>query len=160
MTEDWRPTPYPGYEVSSEGRVRSRRGVLALSINDQGYPVASMRVGGRNLKRRAHRLVADAFLGASNGREVRHKSGVKADCRLINLEYGSHAENQMDRIGHGTWGWRLTADQVRQIRHLAGLGIPQGVIAQNYGTSQTNVGRIVRGETWKHLLPSANVAAA
>lgn len=46
----------------------------------------------------------------------------------------------------------LTADQVREIRRRYASGERQIDIARAFGTRNTNVSRIVRRETWRHLL--------
>lgn len=34
--------------------------------------------------------------------ETRHLNGDRSDCRLTNLRYGTHSENQYDQVQHGT----------------------------------------------------------
>lgn len=48
---------------------------------------------------------------------------------------------------------KLTSQQVNQIRTLWKRGHRNiRVIAKNFGVSQANVRKIVKGKTWKHLL--------
>ena len=77
--EVWKPVPgWPGYEVSSLGRVRSaarvvecedgrRRRyqgrVLRTQTHQDGYPQVTLSVGGAASTRGVHRLVAEAFHG-------------------------------------------------------------------------------------------------
>lgn len=47
--------------------------------------------------------------------------------------------------------WKLTADQVVEIRRLAVEGMPQHAIGRRFGIDQTTAGSIIRGETWAHI---------
>lgn len=105
--------PIAGYEetyrVSSLGRVLSLPrpttpgGLLAWSPDQRGYPRVTLVQGGRQWKVRVHLLVARTFLSdAPDGMEVRHLNGDSSDPRLSNLAYGTHSENLLDRVRHGT----------------------------------------------------------
>ena len=110
---------YDDYEVSDHGNVRSYRGnrgrrdaVPHLLRRVPGrYPtVALCRDGHRPRTWAVHQLVARAFLGAPPARhEVRHLNGNAEDCRLVNLVYGTSAENSADTVRHGT-AWFLRSD--------------------------------------------------
>lgn len=91
------------------------------------------------------------------------------------LWIGTHADNQRDctvknrratgsrhrsalypdKIPKGAQTGRasLTPDQVREIRRLAGT-MSQQKIADLFKTPQTNVSRIIRRKTWKHITPA------
>ena len=112
-TEVWRRIPMaPDYEASNLGNVRNavkRRGtrvgkILTQRPNSRGlYPVVDVRIDGRKVVKRVHRLVGDAFFGSiPDGLETRHLNGDGFDNRLANLRYGTHAENMQDAIEHGT----------------------------------------------------------
>lgn len=99
--EVWASLPnYPGYWVSSEGRVRSRRGVLRPSkVNRLGH--LKVTLGGRSLL--VHRLVAGAFISNPSGLPmVLHGDGHPANNRAENLRWGTGATNMADAQLHGT----------------------------------------------------------
>ena len=109
MTEQWWPIPgFPGYEASSDGRVRSLvrgkwrvvRGWLATG----GYLRTSIPAEDGVVRSVAlHRLVASAFHGpCPEGMECRHLNGVPNDNRPENLRWGTKSENQLDKRLHGT----------------------------------------------------------
>ena len=112
VTEEWKPVPgYEGrYEVSDLGRVRSLQHcwgprptphLLKPGIASTGYPTVAL---GRGNTKQVHALVLSAFVGpCPPGQECRHKNGVRSDPRLVNLEYGTRAQNIQDAIVHGTW---------------------------------------------------------
>ena len=109
MTEEWRPIPgCEGYEASTFG-VRSldrldslgrpvKGRMMKYHLDKDGY--ARLKVAGR--KRYVHALVALAFHGpCPEGLEVCHRNGDKLDFRPENLYYGTHQENELDKIAHG-----------------------------------------------------------
>lgn len=106
--EEWRPIAgWPGYEVSSLGRVMSHKGraprLLTPYLNG-GYPSVTLAGGTRGVKRlrTIHTIVAEAFIGPRPANlEVRHLNGDPLDCSVSNLRYGTHADNMQDRLAHG-----------------------------------------------------------
>ena len=121
--EEWLPVPgWEGlYEVSNHGRVRSvariiqrstapqaiRERILEAPIGDHGYPRVNLSRDGRPIQHTVHRLVLEAFAGPCPPRmEALHWNGVKTDCRLSNLRWGTSAENTADMVRHGTAAWQ------------------------------------------------------
>lgn len=170
--ETWAEIPgYPGYEASSEGRMRSvdrivegrRRGkpwsmrrpgqVLALRPDTAGYLRVQLGRGGRT--ELVHRLVLLAFVGpCPTGCEAAHGDGDPANNRPWNLRWATHAENIADRRVHGTAligernpNAKLTAEQVARIREL-GAQQTQVALAGAFGVSRTRIRSILRGEAW------------
>ena len=90
------------YEVSSEGSVRSLINDIILrpsTAGAGGYPRVVL--SGKRC-RSVHSLVTEAFLGARpDGQEVRHLNDVPTDVRLVNLAYGTSAENRADMVANG-----------------------------------------------------------
>lgn len=172
--EEWRPVPgYPGYEVSDLGRVRSlprvigrrdgssmriRGRILRRSLH-RGYPLVNLALTGLQPKAHAvHRLVLLAFVGPlPEGLCTRHMNGVKTDCRLVNLRYGTHAENIADRrrlmeTPHGEHHWkaRLSTDDVLLLRALKGKRHVD-VAADLFGVSRWTVYDVWNGRGWAHV---------
>lgn len=116
MTERWLPIPeYEGaYEVSDLGRVRALdritdRGrkwggqMMTASTMPSGYQVVTLWRDGKQKTALVHRLVLFAFVGpAAEGMEGLHKRGNPANNALSNLRWGTHSENQIDQVSHGT----------------------------------------------------------
>src|SRR5512139_228904 len=119
MIEEWRPVVgFPGYEVSSHGRVRSldrtvvrsdgipqrvKSCVLRPTPTSEGYLRVGLRHDGTERKKGVHVLVATAFHGpCPDGLECRHLNGDPADNRPDNLLWGTPSENTLDRVRHGT----------------------------------------------------------
>lgn len=129
--------------------------------NHFGYATTTRTVGG---KRRAgiklHRLVYCEAHGLSlldiEGQVVRHTCD---NPRCINPDHmvlGTHQDNVADRVarGRGAVGEKngravlcpAVVDAIRS--RYANGGIKQSELAEIYGVSQTQVSRIVRGESW------------
>lgn len=108
--EEWRPIPgYEGtYAVSNLGRIFShprpttKGGILRGSVDNYGYRRIGLVQNGKEATRRIHTLVALAFMGPTpDGMEILHCDGDKANARLDNLRFGTHAENMADMVRHG-----------------------------------------------------------
>lgn len=117
MTEErWLPVPgWEGlYEVSDRGRVRSlprtetyrgshrAGGILNPWTDANGYLRVDLTHRGRIRRWKLHQLVAEVFLGpCPEGLEVCHDNGIKSDCWVGNLGYGTRAKNMRDKRRHG-----------------------------------------------------------
>ena len=121
-----------------------------------------MTLGPREKRERhnVHRLVAAAFLGPANGREVNHIDGDKANNAVSNLEYVTRSENMRhavrlrltasgERCGSAKVNWCIVAE----MRARAASGAGRSQLAREYGISRSNVRYILQGATWKHIAP-------
>jgi len=126
--------------------------------NSMGYGL--FRIGGHLL--RAHRVAWMISRGAiPSGLCVLHRCDNPGCCNPSHLFVGTQRDNMEDmtRKGRRVRGAdhpksKLTSRQVCQIRLLYHSGnLNQYELAKRFGLSQPCVGRIVRGEVWKHLLP-------
>lgn len=172
--ERWKEIPgFSWYEISTQGRVRTYKGVnqnspprkrpvlMKIRVGDDAYPRVTMQSdSGKKLVRRVHLLVAAAFLGPARGRLVRHKNGDPGDPRLSNLKYGSHKQNSKDKYAHGTDGRGegnsqaiLTEEEVIDIYENPD-GWYQQELADYYGISRQAVSDIQNGVTWTEITGS------
>lgn len=115
--EEWRDVPgFPGYEVSSLGRVQSidrqvphpssrtgfglvRGRVLRQHRNRTRNAYLSVWLGAGNQKY-VHRLVAEAFIGPVAGMDVDHLDNDRENNALTNLAIVTHAENMRSLAIH------------------------------------------------------------
>lgn len=84
------------YEVSSEGRIRNIKTgrIMKTNINTRGYRQVCLRENKKQVVKRVHRLVADAFYdGCHNGLDVNHIDGDKLNNKVSNLEWCTRKEN-------------------------------------------------------------------
>lgn len=107
----WADIPhFPGYQVSSDGEVRSYRQsgtepkLLKLHPNPRrGCLQVYLMRDGKKHARKVHALVALAFIGPRpEGMEVCHYDGNPLNNHLFNLDYDTHSANLHDQVRHGT----------------------------------------------------------
>ena len=162
--EEWRSVEgYPGYEVSSEGRVRSGGRIRYLHART-GY--LRLRVPGVKPKHLSvHRLVAAAFIGPSNGLHVNHKDCNRANNRVDNLEYVTPLGNSRHAVANGRYRRgeaspfaSYTEDQIRLGHSLIVRGFRYVDAARQCGVTPIVLLKVCQGTSWKHLnLPQVEV---
>lgn len=83
------------YAVSSWGRVKGLHGILTPYENHKGYLKVGLLRNGKRVKRRVHRLVAQAFIpNPENKPEINHIDGNKKNNSFSNLEWVTGEENR------------------------------------------------------------------
>ena len=156
---------FDGYLVSACGRIFSRnhpRGPLKYyrelrpAADRKGYLGLTLCSGTARSKRRIHRIVAETFIPNPEGKPcVRHLNGDASDNSVSNLAWGTYAENEQDKHGHGTWESRRTgkldAVHVALVRDLYRAGETQNAIAARLKVSRPTITRIVNGTTWGNI---------
>lgn len=166
MNEAWEIVPFaPDYEVSDCGNVRrvtSRKGNPAgqpvqVTTDDYGYCRVNLWSGGKLKTVRLNRLVCLVFLGdpPSPKHHAAHRNGDKSDNSLGNLRWATKAENEADKVIHGTDNRgskhplaKLTEADVRLIRSVPpkrGIGVQ---LAAQFGVHRNTINQIRRGERW------------
>lgn len=166
MIEAWKTVSgFDGlYEVSSLGRVRSKRGVRSTYVGHRGYVQVTLYKNSTAYPKKVHRLVAEAFLDNSlNKREVNHIDGNKLNNTVSNLEWVTPSENKIHaqrmglspkppvRRGEDNLSSKLTDEQVKQIRADYRKGSREygsTALAKKYGVSYRTILYIVSGEHW------------
>lgn len=89
-----------GYEASSDGHIRNKKTkrVLREFASKDGY----LRTQFNGKTRTVHRVIAEAFIPAVNGKDfVNHKDGNKRNNNIENLEWCTRAENIRHAYSHG-----------------------------------------------------------
>jgi hypothetical protein len=163
---------FPGYRVGSDGSMWSChlpfgglgnvwKKLIHLKTARSGYFFFSLRRSGKNWQRGVHRLVLEAFVGpCPPGMEACHNNGIKTDNRLENLRWDTRKANARDRTLHGSQiligsfnpNAKLTESDIIRIHALADSGKVQREIAAMFGVSETTIGFIRQGKTWKHVV--------
>jgi hypothetical protein len=173
--ECWAKIPWAAdlYEVSDQGRVRSRDRliptygpreyikpgrVLRQAKDRNGYCLATLCVEGKRRGRLVHRLVWEAHASPLiAGMDIAHLDGNPANNVLANLVQCSRQENVAHQIAHGTRicgeskpAAKLTTDEVREIRRLYAVGAESyRSLGRRFGVSSHTIGVIVHERGWR-----------
>lgn len=152
---------FDGYFVGRDGTCWScRQGVMrplkSLACRT-GYLRIRATVDGKQIKRLAHRVVLEAFVGpCPDGMEARHLNGIRTDNRVENLCWGTRKQNMRDRDRHGTTAVgerqgsaKLNPAKVREIRQLAESGMLKREIAKRLGVCVQCIRNVCDGRTWQ-----------
>lgn len=176
--EEWRAIPGYGnhYEASSDGRIKSRSRVVVkrhssgktmnqhyperifsdFQCDKDGYSKLHISVGGKKETVLVHRMVLLAFDRAPKDGELGlHRNGDPSDNSPLNLYWGTHQQNMIDRKRHGNYAVgdahpmaKLSAEQALEIKTSKESGV---LIARRIGISQQVVSNIRVGKTWRHI---------
>ena len=150
--EEWREIAgWPGYLVSSLGRVRGPRGWVLSTPLRTGYPSVSLR---RHKKEYVHILVLEAFVGPRPSKEfdADHKDHNRTNCTLTNLRWRSSTANRRDHnalFGEAHPCAKLDEDSVKYIRRSDKT---YRELAEMFGcSSEMSIWNAKHGKTWAHV---------
>jgi hypothetical protein len=170
--EVWYPIPgFPGYEFSSDWRVRSFYGRGSRKIHEDkwtiksprnmpsGYPCYQLSRDGKNHIVYLHHIVAMLAYGPTpDGLELLHWDDDKDNNFASNLQFGTKSDNANDAFRNGKrqrGSQRIQSknsdEDIRAIRLLAADGVRQDEIAGRFGISQALVSGIVSRKRWGHV---------
>lgn len=105
-----------------------------------------MTVKGKHIKVMTHRLAWMFTNGViPQGLLVLHRCGNPKCCNPAHLYLGTHSDNALDAVRHGTHASsKLTPEDLHKIRTLRDEGHSQQTIADIVGCSQVRVSQILR----------------
>jgi DNA-cytosine methyltransferase len=98
--EKWKPIKGTSgkYKISNQGRVKSLIGkpkLLKPSTDNWGYPQVVLRIKGKSVTQRIHRLVGKHFVdNPDNKKFINHLNGDTSDNNFLNLEWCTQSENE------------------------------------------------------------------
>lgn len=161
--ERWRQVVgWPQYEVSSHGRVYSKRNGLLLKpgVGSHGYEVVGLCRNGMQKTATIHRLVLRAFKGRPQKRRMDgcHKDGDQLNNRITNLRWGTRKSNCKDTLRHGTqwrpagvknWKAKLTERDVRYIRRHLEVGPSE--MGRLFQVLPCTISNIRARRLWRHV---------
>lgn len=172
---------FPDYEISDDGFLRrvtagsnTKIGAaIRPTIGQTGYPQYGLtsRDGKRHYVT-AHKLVAASFLEAPKPYQilVLHANDNKLDARKNNLRWGTSKDNANDAMANGRLAlgerhpssaqpWTRPRGQTHSAAKLTDEDISeiiaspasQKTLAEHFQVDGALIGRIQKGEVWKHL---------
>ncbi|MFJ3248352.1 HNH endonuclease [Streptomyces sp. NPDC086782] len=146
---------YPGYTVSSDGRVFGPRGELKpRESSTSGYSTVALgsRSHGTGRQVSLHRLILWAFEGPppGPGYDCDHIDGDHTNNDVANLRWLGARENR-SKAGEANAAAKLTATQVLEIRGALDAGEAGKVLATRYGVTPTTISYIKTRRAWAHI---------
>lgn len=93
--ETWKPLKnFPGYEGSTEGRIRNIRTqhISKPTVSENGYAVLGLRRDGKTHHVHLHKELGNTFLEERSGMDVRHKDENLLNNRVDNLEWCTRSD--------------------------------------------------------------------
>lgn len=149
--------PDPERIAFLEGAFKFRRADVCLMWPWRAKTYGGIRYGGK--KYDVHRLVCEKTHGSppSKLHEAAHSCGVRLCVNPMHLRWATHAENQQDRVIHGTDSRgernrkaKITAAAAKEIIRLRGKA-SLNELGKRFGLSRTAVGQIQTGKSWAWL---------
>lgn len=151
-SEIWRECKeFPSYEVSSEGKIRSKSHKKNLKPwPSNGYMYVSISLKKTRITKLVHRLVAKEFVDGNHSLEVNHKDGNKSNNHPSNLEWVTVRENKLHAYRTGLMPKRRTRIITYEMGNLLWLlrfsGLSDTKIGKEIGLSQTSVSKYFKKE--------------
>lgn len=138
-------------------QLRGNGSMCAIWPFGQSHGYGAIRHNGRTWH--AHRLVCLMAHGepSANQTDVAHSCGNRLCCNPNHLRHATSAENQRDKIVHGTMphgeghsGSKLNESDVRKIKRDIGRRSMKQ-IAEDHGVSVNAIYLIKKGVNWRHV---------
>jgi hypothetical protein len=152
---------FPGYFITESGEVIStvygKTRILKGYVVPKGYRTVGLSTNDKRSDKRAHRLVAQAYLSNySETLEVNHIDCNKLNNCVDNLEMCTRLENQQHaaannryRTGKAHHNSKLTSEEVILIKSLY-PSLSQRTLAKLFGVCQRSIWHIFNLKTWRN----------
>lgn len=169
------------YRISSRGKIKSvdryvdgrkRKDEITVSkrlikgktikqhIDHKGRPILNICKKGKSKSRSVCQLVLESFVGPKpHNKMCRHLDGNPKNNNIKNLKWGTHRQNTLDSIKHGSipkgtnhYQSKLTEDIVKKIRELNKKGIGCRKLGKRFRMNPSTIYVIIKNKTWRHCL--------
>jgi hypothetical protein len=122
-------------------------------IDSAGYLRVGMFDGERRAGMFLHEAVMLAFVGPKPpGKEVLHCNGVKKNCRLDNLIYGTRRRNSLDQIRMNERSDYIPVEMIKEIRQYFDEGGSRPQAVKLFGVSYMQANRIYHRTAYKSVI--------
>ena len=145
------------FSFNNDGSCREVKAVTNRNINGMAYRQISIWLDGRERTMKVAALMIQAFGSPKPSPKhcVCHHDGNSLNDNIDNLRWGTYAENNRDRIRHGTMPRgesvgtsKLTSAQVAEIRLPKNWDRSLRELSQEFGVSEAQISNIRRRKQW------------
>lgn len=155
---------FPNYFITKDGRVWSNPQILPDGRCWKGRWIKFGLVNGyfqvglfdkskqpHRFNKMVHRLVLDTYVGpCPPNMQCRHLDGNPKNNHLSNLLWGTHAENEKDKVRHGKT--KLTKEKVKIIHYLRNIAkFSLDDIAWQFDVCRATICMVVNNKIWKSI---------
>ena len=150
---------YPGYMISSDGKIFKDGKEINQQSNGRGYFKVFLWIQGERISKSVHRLVAENFIpNPENLPVVNHKNGNKLDNRIENLEWVMYKENTRQYLEKGKCETKPVirvnpkTGKVKEV--FSSISAAARCYGYDYRTFYDAIKRgcLYRGSLWKHCI--------
>lgn len=167
LPEEWKPVVgFPGYEISSYGRVKGKKGQIMTPTRQKSrkhyyWHVDLMSPFRNHNCKKLHRMVAEAFIpNPDNLPEVNHKDCNRDNNTIGNLEWASRKSNMEHASHNGRLlqgskhrSAKFTEKQVIELREFKKNNpkVSSNSMAKMHGVNSGTMSRLLSNKQWRHL---------
>lgn len=151
----YKDTKYLVYENGDIVNEKTGRS-LKPQNNGNGYFKVTLTIGGEQVQKYVHRLVAECHL-PNNNIQVNHKDGNKKNNNVSNLEWVTNSENQihahrigLKKNGIDLWNGKFTKEDILKIKELSNSGVKGYIIAKQMGCTKSTISDIINNKRYKN----------
>lgn len=139
---------YGDINVLSNGDIYGKNGKFKEHNSSKGYKMINIKSHNYYI----HRLVAEAWIpNPENKPQVNHINGDKTKNYVSNLEWVTNQENRIHAVKNDLSSATITYEESKQIRNLYSTGFfTYEDLAYVYNVSYSNIGYIVRNDSWNY----------
>lgn len=148
--------------VRNNGIVRRiKRGlILKIQIDRYGYGYYHLRGVFKTKKLKAHRMVAECFIGNCDGMTINHKDGNKLNNSVTNLEIVTSKDNYnhyindlgIKTVGENHGRAKINDREVASIRvDYVYNNIKRRDLIKKYNISESNLAYLLKKDSWKSV---------
>ncbi|MGE3608019.1 MAG: HNH endonuclease [Bacteriovoracaceae bacterium] len=146
--------------VTRGGIVTGRWVDMKTYVERGGYEHGGYVLNGKKMHVKIHRLMAIYFIyNPNNHPMVNHKSGIKTENSISNLEWctakenSNHADNNglRDVKGSKCKQSKLNEEKVILVKKMILEGFKEKKIADTFGVKRSAISKIKHGISWKHV---------
>lgn len=145
---------YAVFENGTIGTLTVNGGFRPLkpSKDKDGYLFVGLRVKGKTIPKKVHRLIAESYIPNPDNKPcVNHKDLNRANNNVSNLEWCTHKENTNHSFQNGGGKRKLNITQVKEIKEKLQEEHSLVGLAKEYEVHPCTISDIKQGRNWSFV---------